>query len=105
MPPTSTVNNDLNSGPLHQTILKLGLEDDTMLKKFGITLSSFSFVYNNFKSLNGLSVIGDVELSKNIFAYKIMAKKNSNKSGALWHSLKQKIENGFQTNFGFRHCN
>lgn len=66
-----------------------------MLKKFGMTLRSFSFNYNNFSSLNGLACIGDVDLSSNTFAYKIISKKNSNKSGALWHSLKQKIENGF----------
>mmetsp|Transcript_21404 Transcript_21404/g.28718 ORF Transcript_21404/g.28718 Transcript_21404/m.28718 type:complete len:114 (+) Transcript_21404:995-1336(+) len=103
--PTSTVEYDLNAGPLHQTIVKLGLEDDKMLKKFKMTLRSFSFTYNNFSSLNGLCVIGNVDVTPNTHAYKIMSHKNSIKSGALWHSLKQRIENGFQTNFGFRFYN
>jgi hypothetical protein len=75
--------------------VKLGLEDDPMLKKFKMNLQSFSFTYNNFSSLNGLACIGDVELSNTNHAYKIIANKNHLKSGALWHSLKQKIENGF----------
>lgn len=101
--PTSTVEYDLNAGPLHQTIVKLGLEDDYMLKKFKLTLRSFSFRYQNFEYLTGLACIGDVNLSSN--AYKITSNKKSVKSGALWHSLKQRIENGFQTNFGFRFSN
>lgn len=103
--PTSTVEYDLNAGPLHQTIVKLGLEDDKMLKKFKMTLRSFSFTYNNFSSLNGLCVIGNVDVTSNTHSYKIMSHKNSVKSGALWHSLKQRIENGFATNFGFRFYN
>lgn len=91
--PTSTVEYDLNAGPLHQTIVKLGLEDDYMLKKFKLTLRSFSFRYQNFEYLTGLACIGDVNLSSN--AYKITSNKKSVKSGALWHSLKQRIENGF----------
>ena len=93
--PTSTVEYDLNAGPLHQTIVKLGLEDDNMLKKFKMTLRSFSFSYNDFRSLNGLCCTGDVDLTSASHAYKITSHKNSIKSGALWHSLKQRIENGF----------
>ena len=95
LPPKSTVAYDLNAGPFHQTIVKLGLEDDQMLKKFKMTLRSFSFTYNNFSSLNGLCCIGNVDLTSNSHAYKIISHKNSLKSGALWHSLKQRIENGF----------
>ena len=93
--PTSTVEYDLNAGPLHQTIVKLGLEDDNMLKKFKMTLRSFSFCYNDFRTLNGLCCTGDVDLTSGSHAYKITSHKNSIKSGALWHSLKQRIENGF----------
>ena len=103
--PQSTVEYDLNAGPRHQAIVKLGLEEDKMLKKFKMTLRSFSFTYNNFSSLNGLCCIGNVDLSNNNYAYKITSHKNSIKSGALWHSLKQRIENGFQTHFGFRFSN
>ena len=103
--PQSTVEYDLNAGPLHQTIVMLGLEDDPMLKKFKMTLKSFSFTYNNFSSLSGLTCVGDVDLSSHNSAYKITSNKNNRKSGALWHSLKQRIEMGFQTYFGFRFRN
>ena len=76
-----------------------------MLKKFRMTLRSFSFTYADFGSLNGLCCIGDVNLSSNNRTYKITAHKNSIKSGALWHSLKQRVENGFKSNFGFRFSN
>ena len=95
LPPTSTVEYDLNHVLLHQTKFKLGLEDDPMLKKFKMTLRSFSFTYNNFSSLNGLACIGDVDLSSTTHAYKIISNKNHIRSGALWHSLKQRIETGF----------
>ena len=64
------------------------LEDDPMLKKFKMALKSFSFMYNNFSTLNGLICVGNVELSSHNSAYKINSNKNDRKSGALWHSLK-----------------
>ena len=105
LPPQSTVEHDLNAGPLHHTRVKLGLEDDPMLKKFKMTLKSFSFTYNNFSSLSGLTCVGHVDLSSHNSAYKITSNKIDRKSGALWHSLKQRIEMGFQTYFGFRFRN
>ena len=85
----------MNAGPLHHTRVKLGLEDDPMLKKFKMTLKSFSFTYNNFSSLSGLTCVGHVDLSSHNSAYKITSNKIDRKSGALWHSLKQRIEMGF----------
>jgi len=87
-PPQSTAEYDLNTGPLHQTILKLGLEDDKMLQKFKLTLRSTSFSFNNFSQLTGLICIGDVDLSRHNSAFKITSNRNQLKSGALWHSLK-----------------
>ena len=84
---------------------KLGLEDDKNLKKFKMTLRSFSFVYNNFSVLQGLVAVGDVALYGRSHAFKIKAHKNQSRSGALWHSLKQRIEMGFETTFGFRFRN
>jgi hypothetical protein len=105
LPPQSTAEYDLNEGPRMQTILKLALEDDKSLKRFKFVLRSFSFSYSNFSSLNGLICSGDVDLSKNNSAFKITSSRNHVKSGALWHSLKQRIEMGFQTTFGFRFRN
>ena len=76
-----------------------------MMKKFSLSLRSCQFTYNNFSSLNGLACIGDVDVSSTTHAYKIISNKNHLRSGALWHSLKQRIENGFQTHFGFRFRN
>lgn len=103
--PTSSVEDDLNSGPLTNAMVKLGLEDDQTLKKFKMTLRSFSFNFENFKSLNGLVCMGEVDLTSNNSAFKITAFKNHVKSGALWHSLKHRLESGFQTHFGFRFRN
>lgn len=64
MPPGINVEYDLNTGPFYQTIVKLGLEDDKMLKKFRMSLRSFSFDYPNFSSLNGLDCIGYIDYSK-----------------------------------------
>lgn len=94
LPPTSSAEYDLNKGPLLQTIVKLGYEDDPALKKFQIRLRSFSFQYRNFSSLNSLCYIGDVDLVANS-VFKITSTKHSVKSGTLWHSLKQRIEDGF----------
>jgi len=105
LPPQSTAEYDINTGPLQQTILKLGLEDDVMLQKFKMTLRSFSFSYNNFSSLSGLICVGEVELSQKNSVFKITSHRLSHKSGALWHSLKQRIELGFQTTFGFKFRN
>lgn len=81
------------------------MEDDAYLKRFKFSLRSFSFAYKNFNSLNGLTFFGDVDLSKHTHAFKITSSKNHIKSGALWHSLKQKVEMGFKTTFGFRFKN
>ena len=105
MPPGLNVEFDLNAGPLYQTIGKLGLEDDKMLKKFKMTLRSFSFNYPNFNQLQGLDCIGYIDYSKEKQAIKITSNKNTSKSGALWHTLRQRIENGFNTVFSFRFVN
>lgn len=76
-----------------------------MLQKFKMTLRSFSFSYNNFSSLSGLICVGEVELSRNSQVFKITSHRSQLKSGALWHSLKQRIELGFQTTFGFKFRN
>ena len=60
LPPTSSSEFDLNIGPLQQTILKLGLEEDPYLKRFKLKLRSFQFIFNNFSTLNRLFYNGDV---------------------------------------------
>ena len=108
LPPQNSAEYDINIGPLQQTIIKLSLEEDTHLKKFKLKLRSFSFNYNNFSTRNGLVCVGDVnieQLSKNNYALRIRSTKNSRKSGCLWHALKQRIDMGFKTTFGFRFRN
>lgn len=84
----------------------MALEDDPNLKKFKMKLRSFSFIFNNFMTLSGLIYIGDVNIdTKRNFAFKIISTKTSRKSGALWHSLKQRIDMGFKTTFGFKFRN
>ena len=73
----------------------MGLEDDPQFKKIKFALRSFSFTYKSFSSLAGLTFFGDVDLSKHTNAFKITSSRNHIKSGALWHSLKQKVEMGF----------
>jgi hypothetical protein len=79
------------------------LEDDPHLKKFKLKLRSFSFSYSDFSILSGLSYIGDVKVAHKSFI--IISTKNAKKSGALWHSLKQKIDMGFKTRFTFKFRN
>ena len=86
--PQSTAEYDLNAGPLQQTTLKLQLDDEKFLKKFKFALRSYSFSYKNFNNLEGLILVGDVDLSKHTNAFKITSSRNHLKSGALWHSLK-----------------
>lgn len=80
--------------------MKLGLEDDPHLKKFKLKLRSYAFNYSDFSSLAGLSYIGDVKTASKAFI--IVSTKNSRRSGALWHSLKQKLDVGFKSAFSFR---
>lgn len=63
LPPQSTSEYDLNSGPVQSTLLKLGLEDDKQLSKYKFSLRSFNFAYKNFRKLNGLICVGDVDIS------------------------------------------
>jgi hypothetical protein len=57
----------------------------------------------DFSLLSGLSYIGDVKIANKQFI--ILSTKNSRKSGALWHSLKQKIDSGFKSSFAFKFRN
>jgi gamma-tubulin complex component 4 len=103
MPPQSTSEYDLNSGPLRQTMMKLGLEDDLYLKLFKIKLRSFQFNFNNFSTMQGLYSIGDERNEKRRnYAFMIRSSKNSSKSGTFWPCLKQRLDMGFKTSFSFK---
>eukprot|EP00347_Sterkiella_histriomuscorum_P015647 403356230 len=87
LPPQSSSEFDLNVGPLQQTIIKLGLEDDAYLR-------------------SGLYYIGDVHIDiKKNYSFRIRSQKTSRKSGALWHCLKQRLDMGFKTTFAFKFKN
>lgn len=83
--------------------MKLGLEEHPHLKKFKLKLRSFSFNYSDFTLLAGLSYIGDVKIAHKSFI--IISTKTSPKSGVLWHSLKQRIDQGFKSTFSFKFRN
>ena len=101
LPPSSTAEYDINTGPFQATCLKLGIEEDEYIKKLKFRLRSFSFQFPNFESRDGLSCIGSVyQHRKSIL--RIKATKKSRRSGAVWHLLKQKIDHGFKTTFAFR---
>jgi hypothetical protein len=53
----------------------------------------------------GLCYIGDVLLEKKSMSFRIRSSKSSTKSGALWHTLKQKVDQGFKTTFAFKFHN
>lgn len=106
LPPTTSAQDDLNLGPLQTTISKLRLEDDAIFtRKFKLTLRNFFFVYRDFTRLTGLIYDGDIRYDQVNNCLRITSTKNSSKSGCLWHSLKQRIDLGFKTSFGFRFMN
>ena len=92
LPPQSSSEFDLNQGPLQQTITKLSLEDHPYLRKFQLKLRSYQFIFNNFSTLTGLYYIGDVFVDKKSNSFRIRSSRNSSKSGALWHSFKQRLD-------------
>ena len=49
--------------------------------------------------------IGDISIDKRNNGFRIRSSKNARKSGALWHSLKQRIDLGFRTTFAFKFRN
>lgn len=104
LPPSSSAEQDLNVGPLEATMAKLDLEDDAYIKRFKFRIRSFSFSFRNFNSLTGLIYIGDVGLDRNK-AFRFTSQKQSTKSGSLWHSLKQKLDQGFYVSFALRNKN
>ena len=106
LPPTTSAHDDLSLGPLQTTISKLRLEDDAIFtRKFKLTLRNFFFVYRDFTRLPGLIYDGDIRFDQVNNCLRITSTKNSSKSGCLWHSLKQRIDLGFKTSFGFRFMN
>lgn len=105
LPPRTSAQDDLNMGPLQQTISKLGLEDDPIMNKFKMKLRSFSFMYRDFSTLTGLIYDGDIRFDQSTNVLRITSTKTSNKSGCLWHSLKQRIDLGFKTSFSFKFVN
>ena len=101
LPPTNTAEYDLNVGPLQQTKIKLGLEEDQDLQKFKFRLRSFNFAYKHFSTRQGLVYNGSVQIDT-ANQFRIEGTKHSSKAGCLWHSLKQNIDNGFRSTFAFR---
>lgn len=62
-------------------------------------------MFRNFATLTGLIYDGDIRFDQSTNVLRITSTKNSSKSGCLWHSLKQRIDLGFKTTFGFKFVN
>lgn len=102
LPPSSKADYELYQGPYLQTLNKLGKEDDEMYKKFKFRMRSFSFTFKDFKTRDRLSCPGAVYQNRGTTSLRIAATRKSRRSGALWHSFKQKIDSGFKTTFSYR---
>ena len=55
--------------------------------------------------MNGLVYIGDILIDNKNKGFRIRSSKNARKRGALWHSLKQRLDLGFRTTFAFKFRN
>ena len=102
LPPTAKADYEMNLGPFLQTKNILGKEDDDILKKFKFRMRSFSFNFRDFRTRDHLSCPGAVFQNRGTTTLKIAAIRKSRRSGAIWHSFKQKIDSGFKTSFNFK---
>jgi len=62
-------------------------------------------MYKDFGSLTGLIYDGDIRFDQATNVLRITSTKTSTKSGCLWHSLKQRVDLGFKTQFTFKFVN
>lgn len=102
LPPTAKADYEINLGPYMQTKNRLGKEDDETFKKFKFRMRSFSFNFKDFRSRDHLSCPGAVYQNRGTTSLRIAATRKSRRSGAIWHSFKQKIDTGFKSAFNFR---
>ena len=102
LPPSSKADYEINQGPYLQTLNKLGKEDDELFKKFKFRMRSFSFTFKDFRKRDRLSCPGAVYQNRGTNFLRIGATRKSRRSGAIWHSFKQKIDTGFKTDFTFK---
>ena len=98
LPPSETSERDINQGPFLNAASRLGMEENPFFKKCRLRLQSFKFKYDNFGSISGLALIGSCHLHHNA----VVMKSSSRHTGALWHTLKQQVGNGFKMGFNVR---
>ena len=98
LPPTETSERDINQGPFLNAASRLGMEDNAFFKKCKLRLRSFKFRYENFATITGLTLIGSCLLHHSA----VVMKSNTKHTGALWHTLKQQVGNGFKMGFNVR---
>ncbi len=92
LPPVETSERDINQGPFLNAASRLGLEDNPFFKQFKLRLRSFKFRYENFTTIPGLTLIGACHLLHGT----VVMKSNGKHTGAVWHTLKQQVANGFK---------
>lgn len=102
LPPTAKADFEINYGPYMQTKNILGKEDDETYKNFKFRMRSFSFNFKDFRRRDHLSCPGAVYQNKGTSTLRIAATRKSRRSGAIWHSFKQKIDTGFKSSFNFK---
>lgn len=102
LPPSSKADIEINQGPYLQTKNLLGKEDDDTFKKFKFRMRSFSFNFKDFRTRMHLSCPGAVYQARGSTSLRIAATRQSRRSGAIWHSFKQKIDSGFKSSFNFK---
>jgi hypothetical protein len=102
LPPTAKADYEINLGPYMQTKVILGKEDDDTYKKFKFRMRSFSFNFKDFRIRDHLSCPGSVYQNRGTTTLRIAATRKSRRSGAIWHSFKQKIDAGFKSTFNFK---
>lgn len=74
--------------------------ENPAMKKIKFTLKTNGFDFQNFATLNGLSIFGNVHQKSE--ALRFLISKNTNLLSSAWHNLKQDIENGFEMNCTFK---
>lgn len=95
LPPTETSERDINQGPFLNAASRLSIEETQAFKSLKLRLRSFKFRYENFATIPGLTLIGSCLLHHS----NIILKSNVKHTGAVWHTLKQQVGNGFKLSY------
>lgn len=88
---------EINNGPFAQAVSVLGLDEDPYLPRFRLKISEVGFTYKDFKSLEGLVLLGSIARTER--KIRLAANRYAKKPGALWHNLRHRLDSGFVSVF------